>query len=65
MKKLLMLLAVLVAVALAAPSWAAIEFFGTAKVKPTYYSNFDFDDSEDDYYEVVPSFWSKLKNYFK
>lgn len=48
MKRLLMLVAVLVAVALAAPSWAAIEFFGTAKVKPTYYSNFDFDDSEDD-----------------
>lgn len=48
MKRLLMLIAVLVAVSLAAPSWAAIEFFGTAKVKPTYYSNFDFDDSEDD-----------------
>ena len=48
MKRLLMLVTVLVAVALAAPSWAAIEFFGTAKVKPTYYSNFDFDDSEDD-----------------
>ncbi|OQY19521.1 MAG: hypothetical protein B6I36_04015 [Desulfobacteraceae bacterium 4572_35.1] len=38
----------LVAVALAAPSWAAIEFFGTAKVKPTYYTNFDFDDGKED-----------------
>ncbi|MEA3464845.1 MAG: hypothetical protein U9R29_02320 [Thermodesulfobacteriota bacterium] len=48
MKHLLMLVTVLVAVALVAPSWAAIEFFGTAKVKPTYYSNFDFDDDVDD-----------------
>ncbi len=48
MKKLFMLFAVLVAVALAAPTWAAINFFGTAKVKPTYYTNFDFDDSEND-----------------
>ncbi|MBW2187790.1 MAG: hypothetical protein JRG71_15845, partial [Deltaproteobacteria bacterium] len=52
MKRLLMLIAVLVAVSLAAPSWAAIEFFGTAKVKPTYYSNFDFDDSKDDLFVV-------------
>lgn len=29
-------------------AFAAMEFFGTAKVKPTYYSNFDFDDSRDD-----------------
>jgi len=48
MKRLLMLVAVLVAVALAAPSWAAIEFFGTAKVKPTYFSNFDLNDKDDD-----------------
>lgn len=52
MKRSLMLVAVLVAVALAAPSWAAIEFFGTAKVKPTYYSNFDFDDDADDMFVV-------------
>ena len=48
MKKLFMLFAVLVAVTLAAPTWAAINFFGTAKVKPTYYTNFDFDDSKND-----------------
>jgi hypothetical protein len=52
MKKLLMLVAVLVAVSLAAPSWAAIDFFGTAKVKPTYYKNFDFDDDENDKHVV-------------
>ena len=48
MKRLFMLVAVLVAVALAAPSWAAIEFFGTAKVKPTYYDDFDFNDDAND-----------------
>ncbi|OEU73276.1 MAG: hypothetical protein BA874_12560 [Desulfuromonadales bacterium C00003068] len=52
MKRLLMLIAVLVAVSLAAPSWAAIEFFGTAKVKPTYYSNFDFNDDVNDKFVV-------------
>lgn len=30
------------------PANAEMEFFGTAKVKPTYYSNFDFDDSKGD-----------------
>ncbi|HKI52333.1 MAG TPA: hypothetical protein VJ995_09700 [Geothermobacteraceae bacterium] len=30
------------------PALADIEFFGTAKVKPTLYSNFDFDDSKPD-----------------
>jgi len=30
------------------PAWSAVEFFGTAKVKPTYYSNFDFDDDKSD-----------------
>ena len=33
---------------LVAPAWAEIEFFGTAKVKPTYYSNFDFQSGKDD-----------------
>lgn len=34
---------------LAIPAAAAdISFFGTAKVKPTYYDNFDFDDSTND-----------------
>ncbi len=41
----LLLLAGLLA---ASPALAAIEFFGTAKVKPTYYSNFDFDDDKQD-----------------
>ena len=27
---------------------AAVDFFGTAKVKPTFYSNFDFDDNKQD-----------------
>ncbi|GAB6061939.1 porin [Deferrisoma palaeochoriense] len=43
--------ATLAAAALAAaalPAQAAIDFFGTAKVKPTFYSNFDFDDSKPD-----------------
>ncbi len=31
-----------------APCFAEVEFFGTAKVKPTVYSNFDFNDSVDD-----------------
>jgi hypothetical protein len=30
------------------PAMADISFFGTAKVKPTYYSNFDFDDNNPD-----------------
>ncbi len=33
---------------LVSPAWAQIDFFGTAKVKPTFYSNFDFNDSEND-----------------
>lgn len=32
----------------AAQGLAAVEFFGTAKVKPTVYSNFDFDDKVND-----------------
>ncbi|MFA6687483.1 MAG: hypothetical protein WCS16_08415, partial [Desulfuromonas sp.] len=38
----------LVTLMLAAPAWSAIEFFGTARVLPTYYSNFDFNDSKND-----------------
>lgn len=33
---------------LVSPAWAEIEFFGTAKIKPTYYSDFDFQSSEKD-----------------
>lgn len=32
----------------ASPALAEIKFFGTAKVKPTYYSNMDFDDAKAD-----------------
>lgn len=38
----------LVTLMVAAPAWSAIEFFGTARVLPTYYSNFDFNDSKND-----------------
>lgn len=32
--------------------WAEIEFFGTAKIKPTFYKNFDFDDGKSDAFIV-------------
>ncbi len=41
-------LALLTVLLIGSPCLAAIEFFGTAKIKPTYYSNFDFDDSKGD-----------------
>lgn len=34
--------------AASAPSLAAVEFFGTARVIPTFYSNFDFNDDQSD-----------------
>jgi hypothetical protein len=40
--------ALLLGGSLCTPALAAIEFFGTAKVKPTWYSNLDFDDNKDD-----------------
>lgn len=36
----------------AAPSRAEIEFFGTAKIKPTFYDNFDFNDDKNDAFIV-------------
>lgn len=33
---------------LASPAWSAIDFFGTARVLPTYYDDFDFNDSKND-----------------
>lgn len=30
------------------PAFAAVEFFGTAKIKPTFYKDLDFDDSKSD-----------------
>lgn len=41
-------LALLLFFGFSTPSFAAIEFFGYAKVKPTYYSNFDFDNDRPD-----------------
>ncbi|MFW6387282.1 MAG: hypothetical protein ACOC0G_01245 [Thermodesulfobacteriota bacterium] len=37
---------------LASPAWSAIDFFGTARVLPTYYKNFDFNDDENDTFAV-------------
>jgi hypothetical protein len=37
---------------LASPAWSAIDFFGTARVLPTYYKNFDFDDDKNDQFAV-------------
>ncbi len=35
-------------VVLSAPAVAAVDFFGTAKIKPTFYKNFDFDGDKSD-----------------
>lgn len=40
------------------PALAEIEFFGTAKVKPTYYSNLDFDDSKSDVATLNEAGWA-------
>jgi hypothetical protein len=37
---------------LVSPAWSAIDFFGTARVLPTYYKNFDFDDDKNDQFAV-------------
>jgi hypothetical protein len=47
-KGFVVLLAVLAVAMLAAPATAEISFFGTARVLPTFYSNFDFDDNKPD-----------------
>lgn len=47
-KTLVVLFAAILVAAFALPAMADISFFGTAKVKPTYYSNFDFDDNKPD-----------------
>ena len=44
-KGFVVLLAALVVALFAAPAMAEISFFGTARVLPTYYSNFDFNDN--------------------
>jgi hypothetical protein len=47
-KGLIVLLAVFSVVAFALPAMADVSFFGYARVMPTYYSNFDFDDGKPD-----------------
>jgi hypothetical protein len=47
-KGFVVLLAALVVAMFAAPATAEISFFGTARVLPTYYSNFDFNDNQPD-----------------
>ncbi|GAB4365037.1 MAG: hypothetical protein Kow00128_07260 [Deltaproteobacteria bacterium] len=47
-KSLVVLLAAALVAAYAMPAMADISFFGTARVIPTYYSNFDFDDNKPD-----------------
>ncbi|MEK6779417.1 MAG: hypothetical protein AABY80_07075 [Candidatus Deferrimicrobiota bacterium] len=47
-KGLIVLLAAVLVTAFALPAMAEISFFGTARVLPTYYSNFDFDDKKPD-----------------
>jgi hypothetical protein len=37
---------------LTTPAWSAIEFFGTARVLPSYYKNFDFNDDASDMFVV-------------
>ncbi len=48
-KAWVVLMAVFLVVAFALPAKAEIAFSGTSRVIPTYYSNFDFDDSAGDF----------------
>jgi len=47
-KNLVLLFAAILVAAFALPAMADVSFFGTARVLPTYYSNFDFDDNKPD-----------------
>ena len=47
-KSFVVLLAAILVAAFALPAMADISFFGAARVMPTYYSNFDFDDNNPD-----------------
>jgi len=47
-KSMVVLFAAILVAAFALPAMADISFFGTARVLPTYYSNFDFDDNKPD-----------------
>ncbi|WP_282753541.1 hypothetical protein [Desulfuromonas thiophila] len=46
------LITLLLVVGLSSPALAAIDFFGTARVLPTYYKNFDFNDDASDMFVV-------------
>jgi len=47
-KSLVLLFAAILVAAFALPAMADISFFGTARVMPTFYSNFDFNDNTPD-----------------
>src|SRR4030043_16758 len=47
-KSMVVLFAAVLVAAFALPAMADVSFFGTARVLPTYYSNFDFDDNKPD-----------------
>jgi hypothetical protein len=47
-KGLVVLLAAILVAAFALPAMADVSFFGYARVMPTYYNNFDFDDAKPD-----------------
>jgi len=47
-KSMVVLFAAVLVAVFAVPAMADISFFGTARVLPTYYSNFDFDDNKPD-----------------
>jgi len=47
-KSFVVLLSAILVAVFALPAMADISFFGTARVIPTYYSNFDFDDNSHD-----------------
>src|SRR4030042_1522066 len=47
-KNTVVLFAAVLVAAFALPAMADVSFFGTARVLPTYYSNFDFDDNKPD-----------------
>jgi hypothetical protein len=52
-KGLVVLLAAVLVVAFALPAMADVSFFGTARVVPTYFSNFDFDKGKADVATLV------------
>lgn len=57
-KSLVLLFAAILVAAYALPAMADISFFGTARVIPTYYSNFDFDDNTPDSPTINEGGWA-------